>query len=167
MFVRSQQKRAPVAKENAMPEDPLKEFIVELRARVSQMLKGFDQDAPIAATVAFLVHKDKEETFIRNSDKLTDATRRLPGCNVFAYHERRYEDGSKSSGDAVEYVIYEDWETVRQFTRQWESDHIHEFQDTLKPLIAGPPDLRWYYGWSDTVGGGVPKTGQMLCYDVK
>src|SRR5204863_123985 len=30
----------------------------------------------------------------------------------------------------------------------------------------GPPDLRWYYGWSDAgVGGRVPKTGQRRCFD--
>ena len=147
-----------------MSEDPQKKFIDELRARVSQMLKNLDQEAPIAATVAFMVNKAKEENFIRNSDKLTEGTRRLPGCNVFAYHERRPVDNAPG-GNTVEYLIYEDWETVRQFTRQWDSDHIKDFQYKVGPLILGPPDLKWFYGWSDTAAGGIPKTGQTLCYD--
>ena len=72
-----------------MSQDPSKNPIDELRARVSQMLKGLDQEMPIAATVAFTVKAAKEQIFVRNSDKLTDGTRTLPGCNVFAYHERR------------------------------------------------------------------------------
>ena len=150
-----------------MSEDPFKGVIDELRARVSQMLKGLDQDMPIAATVAFMVKKEKEENFIRNSDKLTDGTRRLSGCNVFAYHERRPVDGPQWPSDSVEYLIYEDWETVRQFIGQWDSEHLQDFQYKVGPLIVGLPDLRWYYGWSDSAGGGVPKTGQMSCYDVK
>ena len=94
-----------------MSEDPFKGIIDELRARVSQMLKGLDQDMPIAATVAFMVKKEKEENFIRNSDKLTDGTRRLPGCNLFAYHERRPVHGPQWPSDSVEYLIYEDWES--------------------------------------------------------
>lgn len=149
-----------------MSEDPQKEFIDELRARVSQMLKNLDQEMPIAATVAFVVDKAKEENFIRNSDKLTEGTRKLPGCNIFAYHERRPVDGGPS-GNTAEYLIYEDWETVREFTAQWDSHHLQDFQYKVGGLITAPPDLRWYYGWSDTTAGGVPKTGQTLCYDVR
>jgi quinol monooxygenase YgiN len=149
-----------------MSEDPQKKFIDELRARVSQMLKNLDQEMPIAATVAFVVNKAKEENFIRNSDKLTEGTRRLPGCNIFAYHERRPVD-TALSGNTVEYLIYEDWETVKQFKRQWDSDHLKDFQYKVGPLITAQPDLRWYYGWSDTVAGAIPKTGQTLCYDVR
>jgi len=148
-----------------MSEDP-KKIIDELRARVSQMLKTLDQEMPIAATVAFAVNKAKKENFIRNSDKLTEGTRRLPGCNIFAYHERRPDSGA-SSGNTVDYLIYEDWETVRQFTRQWDSDHLKDFQYKVVSLVEGLPDLRWYYGWSDSGAGGVPRTGQTLCYDTR
>src|SRR5689334_9641204 len=101
-----------------MPQDSSGNPIDQLRAQVSQMLKGLDQEMPIAATVAFKVKKEKEQIFIGNSDKLTDGTRSLPGCNIFAYHKHRPDDGAPS-GDTPEYLIYEDWETVRQFTRQW------------------------------------------------
>lgn len=147
-----------------MSEDQSENPIDELRARVSQMLKGLDQEMPIAATVAFSVKKTKEETFVRNSEKLTDGTRKLPGCNIFAYHERRPEDDS-DSGDSVDYLIYEDWDTVRQFTRQWDSEHLKDFQYKVVDLISDLPVLRWYYGWSDTAAGRIPKTGQTRCYD--
>jgi len=150
-----------------MSEDPQKKMIDELRAQVSKMLKGLDPEMPIAATVAFMVNKEKEENFIRNSDKLTDGTRRLSGCNVFAYHERRPEDETPPDSNGIEYLIYEDWETVRQFEKQWDSEHLREFQYKVGPLIVGLLDLRWYYGWSDSAGGRVPRTGQTLCYDVK
>jgi quinol monooxygenase YgiN len=124
--------------------------IDELRVQVNKMLDSFDPEIPISATVAFKVNPATENTFMRNAGVLTDATRMLPGCNIFAYHKRR--DG-KADG-APEYLIYEDWETVRQFRAQWDSDHLKEFQHTLLPLITELPDLRWYYGWSSGSTGG-------------
>jgi quinol monooxygenase YgiN len=135
--------------------------IDELRAQVNEMLDSFDPEIPISATVAFKVNPATENTFIRNAEVLSDATRILPGCNVFAYHKRRNGNGSAEP----EYLIYEDWETVRQFRAQWDSDHLKEFQHHLLPLVTEPPDLRWYYGWSDVAGSGsVTKTGQKQCW---
>src|SRR3712207_8994353 len=53
-------------------------------------------------------------------------------CNIFAYHERRPVEGEPApDNNAVEYLIYEDWETVRQFEKQWDSrseEHTSELQ---------------------------------------
>lgn len=160
--------------------------IDKLRAQVSAMLNGLDQERPIAATVVFMVKKDKEENFVSNSDKLTDATRRLSGCNMFAYHQRRpvegktpsdegethgeaktaadkgktvadkgktVDEGKKHDATTIEYLIYEDWETVGQFQKQWHSEHLRDFQAQVLDLTLGFPDLRWYYGWSSSGGG--------------
>ena len=132
-----------------MSQDQQTSPIDGLRAQVSRMLEGLDQEQPIAAIVLFQVNKAKEETFIRNNEALANATRRLPGVNVYAYHGRRPVEG-QPRGANPEYLIYEDWQTVRQFRRQWESDHLKRFQYSVGELIVGPPDLRWYYGWSDT-----------------
>jgi len=120
--------------------------IDELRAQVEKMLDGLDQRLPISATVVFKVKKDKEDTFIRNAGILTDGTRKLPGCNVFAYHKRRTTDDPAA---APEFLIYEDWQTTKLFRSQWDSEHLKTFQYNLLDLIADLPDLRWYYGWSD------------------
>ena len=126
-----------------MSQDQQKALIDGLRAQVSQMLAGLDQEAPIAATVFFKVNGAKEKIFARNNEVLADATRRLPGVNVYAYHKRRPVEGEPPRKDP-DYIIYEDWETVRQFRRQWESKHLKKFQYSVLDLIVGPPDLRWY-----------------------
>lgn len=132
-----------------MSQDEQKALIDGLRAQVSQMLAGLDQEAPIAAIVLFTVNAAKEKTFAKNNEVLSEATRRLPGCNVYAYHKRRPPAEGEPPRDNPEYIIYEDWETVRQFRRQWGSQHLKKFQYSVLDFIVGPPDLRWYYGWSD------------------
>jgi quinol monooxygenase YgiN len=155
-----------------MPQEQKNPFIDELRKRVSQMLNGLDQGLPIAATVAFSVNVAREDVFASNAEVLADATRKLPGCNVFAYHERRLIEGDPSPpANGVEYIIYEDWETVREFQAQWDSDHLQKFQHSVGDLLVGPPELRWYYGWASggsypgTAPAAVPKTWQKRCYD--
>lgn len=140
--------------------------IADLRAQVAQMLATLDPGTPIAATVVFKVKQAQETTFIKNSDALAQATRRLPGCNVFAYHEQKpWHDGQQQPG-VVQYLIYEDWETVEFFRAQWDSAHLEQFQQTVGELVTTLPDLNFYYGWSDlSAGGRVAKTGQKKCYN--
>ena len=123
-----------------MSRDQQKALIDNLRAQVSRMLDGLDQEMPIAATVLFNVNRAKEETFVRNNEVLAEATLKLPGVNVYAYHKRRQAEGESRRADP-EYFIYEDWETVRQFRRQWDSDHLKKFQYSVLDFIVGPPDL--------------------------
>lgn len=139
--------------------------IDDLRAQVSRMLDTLDPGTPIAATVVFKVNRAKEAAFIKNSDALAEATRKLPGCNVFAYHEHKpWHDGQQQPG-VVQYLIYEDWETVEFFRAQWDSGHLKQFQRTVGDLVVTLPDLNFYYGWSDFgAAGRVPKTGQKKCY---
>ena len=141
-----------------------------LRAEVTRMLDRLDPDSPIAATVLFQVSRSKENAFVRNADALAEGTRKLPGCNVFAYHERQGDQSGGGRGAAVEYLIYEDWETVGQFRAQWDSEHLKKFQYGVGDLLAGPPDLRFYHGWSEAGSGGgpaLPKTGQKRCWDAR
>lgn len=136
-----------------------------LRAQVSRMLDTLDQGIPIASTVVFKVNRAKESTFIKISDVLAEATRKLPGCNVYAYHEHKpWHDGQEQAG-TVQYLIYEDWETVELFRTQWNSEHLKQFQHTFLDLVVGLPDLNFYYGWSDCSSRGCPpRTGQKQCW---
>jgi len=117
--------------------------IDEVRAQVSQLLESIAGDVPIAAIVLFKVNRTKETQFIDSANLLTEATRRLPGVNVFSFHK------AVVPGDALEYLIYEDWETRDFFRTQWESHHLKRFQYTVGDLIVAPPDLRFYHGWPE------------------
>ena len=127
--------------------------IDELRAQVSQMLDSLPANVPIAAIVLFEVNPAKEDGFIKNANALTEATRRLPGCNVFAFH-KIVKAGPASTG--IEYLIYEDWQTRDLFRTQWDSDHLQRFQHAVGDLIVATPDLRFYFGWSDFCNMSTP-----------
>lgn len=119
-----------------------------LRADVNRMLETIHPENPIAATVVFEVSPASEEQFARNGLALTAATRRLPGCNVFSFHKAI----KQTHPSALEYLIYEDWQSRRQFQRQWNSDHLQAFQRTVGALITAAPDLRFYTGWRQAEG---------------
>jgi len=110
------------------------------------MLDSLPAQVPIAATVLFKVNPQKEGIFLQNANALTEATRRLPGCNVFAFH-KAVKAGGPSEG--IEYLIYEDWQTRDLFRTQWDSQHLQRFQHSVGDLIVAPPDLRFYYGWRE------------------
>ncbi len=138
-----------------------KDPIQEIRDNVSKWLETLDQESPISATVVFKVKKDSEDTFKKNGDELMAATRKLEGCIVFVVSKHQPYPGEAPNGDAIEYAIYEDWETVRHFRKQWESDHLKKFQFSVLELLAGPPDLTFYTGWSRTAGEALlPKPGK-------
>src|SRR2546423_12445159 len=152
-----------------MPKEPKESPIEEIRKHVKQMLDGLDHESPISAHVVFKVKKDSEDTFRTNADELTAATRKLEGCIEFYITKHLPFEGELSpDGDSVEYRIVEDWETVRHFRKQWDSDHLKKFQNSVFALLAGPPDLRFYHGWAKGAAAAhLPKTGQKECYDVK
>jgi len=144
--------------------------IEELRKNVSQTLNKLEQESPISGTVVFKVKKTEEKTFKKNADKLTVATRKLPGCNLFLFAKHQPYEGEQLDDNAVEYLIYEDWETVREFRVQWDSSHLQKFQGSVADLLTGLPDLTFYEGWSKAKaasGVRLSQTGQKECYDVK
>src|SRR5258708_34759014 len=124
----------------AQPATP---SIDQIRAQVSQLLDTIGPAVPISAIVLFKVNPAKENQFIANANLLTEATRRLPGVNVFSFQK------AVVNADALEYLIYEDWETRDLFRRQWDSNHLKQFQYAVGDLIVAPPDLRFYYGWRE------------------
>jgi quinol monooxygenase YgiN len=139
--------------------------IQKLREQVSRMLDTLPPPTPVAATVVFKVDRAQEDEFVRNSDVLAAATRRLPGCSVFAYHEHKPWHEGQSEPGVVQFLIYENWQTRDLFRAQWDSDHLKKFQSLVGGWIKGLPDLNFYYGWSETDEGRVAKTGQRTCWD--
>ena len=110
------------------------------------MLDTLEPGIALAAIVIFKVDPAKERQFLDEADALTRATRRLPGCNVFAFHKAAQQG---SAAEPIEYLIYEDWQTRELFHTQWTSDHIKRFQDAVGDLVLAAPDLRFYYGWRE------------------
>src|SRR3954451_3119237 len=133
--------------------------IEQLRASVAQMLETLDPSQPIAAIVLFEVDPRKEQEFATMADSLTAATRRLPGCNVFCFHKAH-----KAANDRVEYLIYEDWETVRLFQSQWSSVHLSAFQHRVGDVIVATPDLRFYTGWRNAAEPARETSGETPVY---
>ena len=123
--------------------------IQEVRAQVLRMLDTLPPGIPLAAIVLFKVDPAKESRFKQEADALTAATRRLPGCNVFAFHKATPPG---ASGEPIEYLIYEDWETRELFHTQWTSDHLKNFQSVVGDLVLAAPDLRFYNGWREYRG---------------
>lgn len=138
------------AADPADPADPT-DPIAALRAEVSRLLDSLDPDAPIAAIVIFKVARAKEKLFGVQADLLTAATRRMPGVNVFAFHQTLQPAADDPS---VEYLIYEDWQTRDLFRAQWDSAHLARFQGVVSDFVLAPPDLRFYHGWYEYRGGG-------------
>lgn len=132
--------------------------IDDLRAQFTAMLDAADPSVAIASIVLFQVDPAKESRFLANANTLTVATRRLRGCNVFAFHRAM----DKSQG--LQYLIYEDWETLELFKVQWNSQHLKTFQYGVGELIVAAPDLRFYYGWREyrDFGGVGELAGSLL-----
>src|SRR5206468_12582622 len=106
--------------------------IEAVRVQVAQLLDSLDQRMPIAAIVIFKVTPERETEFGREADRLTAATRRLPGCNVFAFHKTVQPPGQRQP---IEYLIYEDWETTGLFQAQWHSEHLQRFQRVVGEYV--------------------------------
>ena len=121
-----------------------------LRNQILQMLDTLEPGTPIAAIVLFEVDPAREDRFKEAADDLTEATRRLPGCNVFAFHKQT----QPAAGKPIEYLIYEDWQTRELFRVQWTSEHIRRFQSVVGGLVTAQPDLRFYLGWREYRRGG-------------
>lgn len=150
-----------------MSQDEQTNPIDKIRHNVSQMLDKLDPQSPIGATVVFKVSEKAEDTFVKNVSVLAEATKKLSGCNLFVYQKHQPYQGEPEEPAAVEYLIYEDWESVQLFRVQWESEHLKQFQYTVLDLLVGPPDLTFYDGWRKTAvesKGRVSKTGQKRCW---
>ena len=121
-------------------------------ADVAQMLARLDPRMPIGSTVVLQVQKSKEGVFEKKAAALTDATSKLPGCRIFGFHRHQSVFPTSSSGP-VQYLIYEEWDSVQHFTKQWLSKHLRNFQTTVLDLLTAPVDLNFY---TTTSGSGRP-----------
>ncbi|HEV2845402.1 MAG TPA: haloalkane dehalogenase [Thermoanaerobaculia bacterium] len=130
--------------------------IDQMRAGVLRMLDTLEPGIPLAAIVLFKVDPAKERRFLEEAGTLTRETRRLPGCNVFAFHKATQEE---SATEPIEYLIYEDWETRELFHAQWTSDHLRNFQYVVGDFVLAAPDLRFYHGWREYRGRATGRKG--------
>lgn len=139
--------------------------IDELRAQVSEMLNTLNPTSPIGSTVVFKVQRAKENTFQQSAAALTAATRRLPGCKLFAFHRYEPIPPEVESPDSLQHLIYEEWDSVEHFRKQWDSDHLKQFQYGVLNLVAAEPQLSFYGGDEHGHERLVLRTGQKRCWD--
>src|SRR6266852_5441417 len=149
-----------------MATTPQSSLIDELRAQFTRLLDSVPPPTPFAATVVFNVKRTKESTFTTNADVLTAATTPLDGLKIFTYQKQRSVARVQEHAPAVNYIIYEAWESCELFRVQWNSKHLRDFQNTVLDLVVGPPELRFYFGLQG-IGNeaAVLKTGQTHCWD--
>jgi quinol monooxygenase YgiN len=142
---------------------PITQSIEELREKVSKMLDRLDPDMPIGSTVVFKVRKAKEGPFEGHAAVLADATQKLPGCKIFDFHRHQsiYSDPMQ---DPMQFLIYEEWDTVKQFRVQWDSGHLKHFQAGVMDWVIEAPDLDFYIGQTASGRLHIQKTGQTLCF---
>jgi quinol monooxygenase YgiN len=144
------------------PQNP----IDQTRAAVSQMLTDLKPDASIGSTVALYVLKDREADFEKLADKLTIATRKLPGCLEFGFHRDIPIQPDPATAQQVQHLIYEQWDSVRNFVVQWDSEHLKDFQYTVLPMLANF-ELKFHGGFEEPRRVPVLRTGQRHCWDWK
>jgi haloalkane dehalogenase len=148
----SRRPRAVAAESQPQAPTGVASPIEAVRVQVAELLDSLDQQAPIAAIVIFKVNPEREQEFGREADRLTAGTRRLTGCNVFAFHKIVQPPAQRQP---IEYLIYEDWETTGLFQAQWHSEHLQRFQALVGDYVMAQPDLRFYVGWREYRGAAV------------
>lgn len=136
-----------------------------LRDEVNQMLTQADQSSSISATVTFNVRPALEQEFLQNAAKLTAATRKLPGMRAFGFHKHRKFRGEQTAPGVVEYLIYEDWNSVASFRPQWNSSHLIDFQNSVFALVSDAPVLTFFHSPSEAHPATPLRTGQRRCWD--
>ncbi|MGC2696629.1 MAG: DUF1566 domain-containing protein [Candidatus Angelobacter sp.] len=135
------------------------------REQVSQMLQAMDPNSPIAATTIFRVNRDQQSAFERIAADLVTATLSMQGVEIFDYLSKASLQPRSGSSPALQYLIYEKWNSVSDYLRQWNSDHFMKFQSAVLDMVNDPPVLTYYRASHSTAR--VLQTGQQLCWDSK
>jgi quinol monooxygenase YgiN len=141
----------------------MQQSMEQIGPEVAQMLDRLDPMMPIGSTVKFQVRKSKLGTFESNAAALTDATRTLAGCQTFGFY-RHQSAFANAPADRIQYLIFEMWDSVRDFRVQWFSEHLRNFQVSVFDLLAAPVELDFH---TCSTGGGrvrIQRSGQITCY---
>ncbi len=114
------------------------------REQVTQMLEAMDPNSPIAATTIFRVNRGQQSAFERISADLVTATLSMQGIEIFDYLSKASLQPRTGSSPALQYLIYEKWDSVSDYLRQWNSDHFMKFQSSALDMVNDPPVLTCY-----------------------
>src|SRR6266481_1201481 len=117
-----------------------------LGAQVASLLSSLDPNTPVVAIGIFQVDRKQDAVFLDDVSALSRTSRSQPGCNAYSLHKNVETSGSSQ----VEYLIHEDWQSVRALRAQWNSQHLQEFLDSLGVVLVSAPDLRFYFGTNES-----------------
>ncbi|PYP83971.1 MAG: hypothetical protein DMG65_23310 [Candidatus Angelobacter sp. Gp1-AA117] len=132
----------------------------EQHDQVSRILDGMDPNSPISATTVFKVSNEERDNFERLAGTLVAATMRMSGVSVFDF--LTHLSVQSHSSHLLQYLIFEKWENVSAYRKQWNSDHFKQFQSAVANAVAEPPVLSFYQG---SEAARVLQTGQKRCWD--
>jgi quinol monooxygenase YgiN len=82
------------------------------------------------------VRSDKREQAVEAVLELVQATRQEDGCREF----RAFTDLT----DPCTLCIFEVWENVEAMTRHFQTTHMATFQEHLKKVAVGEPEVKRY-----------------------
>ena len=128
--------------------------------QISRILDGMDANSSISATTVFKVSNEERDNFERLAGTLVAATTRMSGVSVFDF--LAHLSAQPHSSRLLQYLIYEKWENVSSYRKQWNSDHFKKFQSAVANTVADPPVLSFYQG---SEAARVLQTGQKRCWD--
>ena len=110
--------------------------------QISRILDGMDANSSISATTVFKVSNEERDNFERLAGTLVAATTRMSGVSVFDF--LAHLSAQPHSSRLLQYLIYEKWENVSSYRKQWNSDHFKKFQSAVANTVADPPVLSFY-----------------------
>lgn len=96
--------------QQSLPPDEL-----NAQALVLPMLNCLDPSAPISAMTTFKVNGAQAGAFKEQAEALVKASERMPGVKVFVYHRHQPIRRDTEPPGVVEYMLYQEWDSVRAF----------------------------------------------------
>lgn len=137
----------------------------ELHAQVLRMLATLDPEAPITVRTVLNVEPRNESILTHSIEVLFAATRTMTGSQRLSHHVRKIFPPEPS--DKREHLIYEQWRSCAQFRRQWNSEHLIDFQDAVGDVVVPPTEVQFYCDEETEELAPVAKSGLTHCWNTR
>lgn len=95
-----------------------------------------DQGKSLIVSGRVSIRPDRKEQAVAAALVMVEASRNEPGCKEF----RVFAD----LADPYTLCIFEVWDNVESMTRHFQTPHMAVFQEQLKKVAIGEPDIKRY-----------------------
>jgi quinol monooxygenase YgiN len=96
--------------------------------------KVADPKKPFTLVVTLTVKEGQEKAFEDAFKPAVAATRKEKGCIVY--------DLNRDLSERSKYYVYERWQSLAALEHHMQTEHIKKLLDTVRDLLAGPPDAK-------------------------